>query len=645
MFKAPKPINLKTVLKREREAITARRDKMGLPKPEDNLVGIALSGGGERSATVCLGVLDVFNENKVLEKADYLSSVSGGGYTASYIHATLKKHGSNKAAFEKLFNEPDIKQIREFGSYLAPDRFGYLKLVGTFVFSFVMNLAWVLLLFALIGAIANCIFLGFGSFVSSIYAEVLLCSALIVIAIHFFLHVLRPYLWSSHILNITEGIIFIFAVPYVAHIAFKAFADEGGFFTHLLMECHCTAQAGYYLNQLLFHSNCWVTVVVFLVALGLIGFFANPNILTLHRFYRDSLARAYLFIIKGVDRAFKLYTLNPGKGPQDWGAAPYPLVNTCLNLSGKGDKSFSGTRSNEHFILSPLYCGSKITGYAPSNGAAYENMSLPTAMAISGAAICPQMGYRTNRFLAFIMTILNMRLGYWAPNPKSRIFPRLSWWPCFHLAELFSFTNTRRKRVLLSDGGHIENLGVFELLRRRCRLIFVIDAGADPNFEFKDLQELIIQARNILGVKIEFAEKPEDIIRPTPSCGYSKKQFAIASLSDLDGAREELKGYRGIMVYIKSSVKAPETVRKSRDQSYLYKTWHPAFPQEGTSDQFFDHPQWDAYYTLGKHMAEEVLRNVVRDKFGTPEAHMITPDQWFDIFEKKRLEVVNNNIS
>jgi hypothetical protein len=202
--------------------------------------------------------------------------------------------------------------------------------------------------------------------------------------------------------------------------------------------------------------------------------------------------------------------------------------------------------------------------------------------------------------------------------------------------------------VLLSDGGHIENLGVFELLRRRCRLIFVVDASADPDFGFQDLKELVIQARNILGLKIDFATRPEEVIRPDPSYGFSQEHFAIAKVSDLKGADVRLKDYQGLMVYIKSSQKAPNEVGKrkkyenynevgemKKNVSYLYKTWHPAFPHESTADQFFDEPQWDAYYTLGKDMAEEVLKHVLGNQLDTTKTRQITSKQWYAAFESK----------
>jgi hypothetical protein len=633
MWKAPEPCDLTTVLHDEQLAIAARRARLDLPPPDDDLIGIALSGGGVRSATVCLGVLQTLNDHHLLEKADYLSSVSGGGYTAGYVHATLKKHGSDAAAFAPLFSNDDIDRLRTFGSYLAPrGGFDYLKLVGAYLYSFFMNLVWVLSLFVTIGATVNCLFRAIDSLVLGHYGEFLLCAAILVFAVHFFLHVLRWCCWSSRVLYAVEGVLFALALPYAASRIYGAYAAGDGVFTRILMGCGCTEPVGSRLESLLGCGNYLETILGFLSILIVTGFFANPNILTFHRFYRDALAAAYLSLVRGVDGTFRLFTLNPGATPGEWGAAPYPLVNTCLNLLGRDDEKFAGTSTCEHFILSPLYCGSKLTGYAPGAGPSYSAMTLSTAMAVSGAAVNPDMGYKTNRFLAFAMTILNLRLGYWAPNPAARIVPRLTWWPWYHMTELVSRTNTNRRRVLLSDGGHIENLGVFELLRRRCRLILSVDAGADPDYRFDDLQELIIQARNILGVAITFRDRPEDVIRPEASYGYSREQFAIADISTLPGADPRMAGYRGVLVYLKSSLKAPQTVKKSTDPSYLYKTWHTAFPHESTADQFFDEPQWNAYYTLGKHMAEDLLQGVLGSAPDPAVTVNMSAKQWHGAF-------------
>lgn len=86
--------------------------------------------------------------------------------------------------------------------------------------------------------------------------------------------------------------------------------------------------------------------------------------------------------------------------------------------------------------------------------------------------------------------------------------------------------------INISDGGHIENLGVYELLRRKCRLIIAVDAGEDKKYDFPDLSNMLIRARNELGIEIRFRmdEQPEDLIRPKPTQIYSQKRYAIADI-------------------------------------------------------------------------------------------------------------------
>jgi len=659
--------DLLAVLEAERKAIAARRKKLDLPQPGNDVTGIALSGGGIRSATLSLGVMEVLNKNCLLSKADYLFSVSGGGYSASYIHATLYKNGSTPGAFDKLFDAKDIDHIRSYDSYLAPSTglgkvLNSFKLVGAFIYSFFMNLIWVLLFFVCLGLLSKMISVWLASmpimfrledsapdFIVKLlyqlaYPKLLLLAALIVFGWHFFMHVTRyviPWLWSSRILYLLEGVLFLSALPYIGECLYNTYAASHGIFATILLSCPSTACFGVMLDTYLKSDALCRSLLFFSSLLLITGFFANPNILTFHRFYRDSLAAAYLSLVKGVDSAFKLWKLIPGEEADTWGAAPYPLINTCLNLLGRKDKSFAGTGSCEHFLLSPLFCGSRLTGYVPSKGDAYNSMTLATAMAVSGAAVNPGMGYKSNRFLSFVMTILNMRLGYWAPNPASRLRRLVTWWPWFHVTELFSLTDSKKQRISLSDGGQIENLGIYELLRRRCRLIIAVDASADPGYGFDDLRELVIQARNILGVTITFREKPEDIIRPEPSSGYSREHFAIADISVLPGVEVGLEGYRGILVYLKSSLKAPLQRKMKDNGSYDYKTYHPDFPHESTVNQFFDAPQWDAYRTLGQFIAEDMLHTVLGKSPAPPETCKMTSEEWYGVFDGyggKRLE-------
>ena len=364
------------------------------------------------------------------------------------------------------------------------------------------------------------------------------------------------------------------------------------------------------------------------ILLVIVGFIANPNATSLHRFYREQLAKAFLNFT-GSHRNVLLKDMYKVESKNDAEfIAPYPLINTCLNLQSEDDAAFNGTKTSDYFLLSPLYSGAKLTGYLhtdDNNG--YNAMTLPAAVTISAAAVNPGMGSYSNKILSILTTILNFRLGYWTWNPlkiKKSFAP--VWWPFYFLYELFSRIGTDKKMLNISDGGHIENLGVYELLRRKCRLIFAIDGGADPNFTFMDLENLTVRARNEMGIDIRFRpdEIPEEVLKPRPSNGYSKKRFAIADLYQIwdkvidENGNEKVVHYdnkkTGTLVYIKSTVTAPmgrpdiPKDDKLRYGTYKYKIYHPQFPHESTADQFFDPIQWEAYYQLGQHIAADVLK-------------------------------------
>ena len=74
--------------KREKAYVEMRREAAGLAKEGAHL-GLAFSGGGLRSATINLGVLQGLQEKGLLRKVDYLSCVSGGSYIGSWYVAHL----------------------------------------------------------------------------------------------------------------------------------------------------------------------------------------------------------------------------------------------------------------------------------------------------------------------------------------------------------------------------------------------------------------------------------------------------------------------------------------------------------------------------------------------------------------------------
>jgi hypothetical protein len=138
------------------------------------------------------------------------------------------------------------------------------------------------------------------------------------------------------------------------------------------------------------------------------------------------------------------------------------------------------------------------------------------------------MGFHSSAPLAFLMTVFNARLGWWFPNtahPKmfsgsaNQALPRPKPGYKYLLAELFGLSNEEREFVYLSDGGHFENLGLYELIRRRCKFIIVSDAGCDEAFSFQDLGNAIEKCRADLQVDINMRIDKFAILRAKASRG------------------------------------------------------------------------------------------------------------------------------
>ena len=141
-------------------------------------------------------------------------------------------------------------------------------------------------------------------------------------------------------------------------------------------------------------------------------------------------------------------------------------------------------------------------------------------MAISGAAASPNMGYHSSPSITLLLALFNVRLGWWLGNPGkegdktyTQEGPDRAIVPL--VEETFGLTTDTRPWVYLSDGGHFENLGLYEMVRRRCRLILAIDAGCDPDFAFEDLGNAVRKIYIDLGIRIRLqgprqAQKPAD---------------------------------------------------------------------------------------------------------------------------------------
>jgi hypothetical protein len=372
-----------------------------------------------------------------------------------------------------------------------------------------------------------------------------------------------------------------------------------------------------------------LTSIVLFTAAFVLSWRFDLNEFSMHHFYKNRLIRCYLGAARPIRdkrkaRAADAFT---GFDPKDEISLdqvtrrPYPIINTTLNLV-HGERLAWQERKAASFTLSPEYCGfdykaglftpkatllKNIKKNEPLAGHAYRptnqyggGIHLGTAMAISGAAVNPNMGSITSSATAFLMTTFNVRLGWWLGNPRHN--GKWNWCSpssgiLYLLAELTGCTNDERAFVNLSDGGHFENLGIYELVRRRCKYIIACDATGDSKFAFEDLGGAIRKCRADFGVeiKLDFGQ-----ILPDRETGRSLSHCAIGTIEYPEiGGHEKLQG---TLIYIKSSLTGDEP-----SDVLEYATIHPQFPHDSTADQWFAESQFESYRQLGYHIGGKIF--------------------------------------
>jgi hypothetical protein len=204
---------------------------------------------------------------------------------------------------------------------------------------------------------------------------------------------------------------------------------------------------------------------------------------------------------------------------------------------------------------------------------------------------------------------------------------------------LARFHGPGRRWWYLTDGGHFENMGGYELIRRRLPMIVVIDAEDDADYTFEGIANLVRKARIDFGAEIDFVSEHDLNLRVDESVRkyfgtpeqlrrgvWAKEPVHDPNLGDGDGKPSERKslrpldesalsiahaaladvtysdGEKALLLYIKPTLTGdePSDVRR-------YHSEHPSFPQETTAEQFFDEAQWESYRKLGEHIAEKIF--------------------------------------
>jgi hypothetical protein len=667
-----------------------------------NAVGLALSGGGIRSAAFCIGAVQALAAHRALDGVDYLSTVSGGGYTgASMTAASSRGSGFPFQHPEAYRDSVGVGHVRNYSNYLLPrsrsPARNLTEAAAILLRGLLANAVLVLAVLLGLALMMNTVgpVLGARPFLFTKVAAVLLVLVLIGWSLVRSAgarasDVSGGWLATARVLlggvvglaifeiqpSLLEGLTGLYAwlaggeektasatTPTAVLAALGAFLGAVGAFATKLGRFLRISQtrkgggvqagriagiavvwlAAALLPLLLLvaylHLWAWITPEASVVprpfddigrwygwafaVLAVTGFLFRPNAYSLHRLYRDRLSKAFLFDPAHIDPqtgepapldGLKLSDVDPSK-------TPYPIINAAMNVQGSLAANKRG-RDADFFTFGPHFVGSDLTLFAATRQPDHADtrdmedidpdLDLATAMAISGAAVSANMGTNTIKPLSPTLALLNVRLGYWLRNPRhlarprrgARLFSDLGralFGRLYLLLEMFNRLDETYGRIYLTDGGHIENLGVYQLLKRGCQLVVAIDAEADPTMSFASLTRMERYARIDLGVRIdlpwqeiaaatqEFERWPHLFMeRHGPHCAIGRILYP--------------DGQEGILLYVKSSLSGDEP-----DYVMAHKARQPSFPHETTGDQFFTEEQFEAYRALGFHALDRCL--------------------------------------
>ena len=665
-----------------RRRLLARKDGNTSALAQTDAVGLALSGGGIRSATFSLGAVQVLAEKGLLKEVDFLSTVSGGGYIGSFLTQQIGTGGEWKdvAAPHGPDTEP-IRRLRQRAKFLtARSLWEAWGMVTATAAGMMMN--WMVPLLVLVVLAALTVqFKGLEQTWVFWKWPVDLALGLSILTGVVYFGLLRAQSQWAKRASVCLGM--ALAVGLIALAAWALSSVFGILFPHrddhLTIDNQTASEAGRnwppwfgfgslsvgavatlvplvlrYVPLLenpkirkavtkvalllagIFLPLLGITVFFLLCAVGtekvgswpliagmsglqtlwivaglltlLAIFFLNINLTGPHRLYRTALSRAFVERDEKKDLDFALADINPEN------SAPYHLINAAVNLPSSKAPGLRD-RKCDFFFFSKHWSGSPVVDYEATkkwkmNG---KSVDLATAMAISGAAFSANMGLGSIAPLRALLAFLNVRLGFWIRKPQVGGWWGLPKWkhPGFMclLREMGGFGMAEDDRWLnLSDGGHIENLGVYELLRRRCKFIICVDGESDPTFTFQGLMTLIRHAQIDFGVGIDARL---DDLRRDPQTGYTESHFHLCRIHY---PRTKVSGVTspegtGLLLYVKLSLTGNESELIKR-----YRINNPEFPHQTTLDQFFDQEQFEAYRQLGVHATEGVFLPALMDQ-------------------------------
>lgn len=502
-------------------------------------IGLALSGGGIRSGTIASGVLQGLEELGLLKDIGYISSVSGGGYTAGWYLARKNRYATESAKLAQA-GLTDYKYETANTNLLKQGSrdLGHLSAFGNYLYA------------------------GSPSVVS----------------------------WD----NVNGAVRLLWGIPF--HALFN--------------------------NPLLDY---------------------NVNVIGPRKRYRNGLARGYLYktpyetegsaFCRFHQGLIPLSDLSHGEGandlyvkdlcPNSTNNLPMWIINMHLDLND--DRGKYKNRTGLNFELTPIFAGADDVGYVHTT-TNHTWMRLKEAMAISGAALDTSSG-KVPFTLSGPVNVANLNLGYYVPGFYQTFWKRMMFgFPGSRVLNPFGVNSGHGRkfdsyRYYLTDGAHFNNLGVYALVKRGCRLIIVSDGTSDPlsnewsysgnskkSRSFSDLRELTMQLENDFGAELEmhWAEfNPTN--NNTTTNGYGNitaSTVFVGKIKNLNVLNEEDDGVT--IIYIKAAY----TNRDQLLNTFIYtdaeKDRNPDFPNRTTGDQFYSERQVLSHRAIGR---ESVLAN------------------------------------
>jgi len=297
---------------------------------------------------------------------------------------------------------------------------------------------------------------------------------------------------------------------------------------------------------------------------------------------------------------------------------PTLLVCAAANVSDPGatppGRHVTSFTFSAHAVGGPLVgaVGTEAMESAFDGRRRRRDLTLPAAVAMSGAAVSPSMGKMTKRPLTFLMALANIRLGVWVPNPRWVAAglgeddrrererygrPR----PWYLLCELLGRNRIDARYLYVTDGGHYENLGLVELLRRGCTRIYCFDASGvgQGKAEFDALGDAIALARSELGVEIDFSEDDPEDLEPDAETHLAKKDVVTGTIRYTRGEQV----VEGTLIYVRNAMTG-----KATWDARAHQREDPRFPHNSTVDQLYTDKKFESYRVLGARAARRAVK-------------------------------------